>query len=185
MIKAGAIAKGTCLLLKDDPYIVVEREFVNPGKGSAFVRLKLKNLKSGLTVKQTIKTAESVEDIDIEERNSQYLYADGENYHFMDNLSYEQYAVPIEGMEEKKYFLKEGEMYKIIVWESTPIDIVLPLKITLEVTESSEGLKGDTVSGASKPVTLQTGFVVRVPLFIKTGDKIVINTESQEYVERA
>jgi len=185
MIKAGAIVKGTCLLIKDEPFVVVEREFVNPGKGSAFVRLKMRNLKTGLNIKQTIKTAESVEEIDAEERNCQYLYADNESYHFMDNQSFEQYAVPVLGMEDKKFYLKENLMYKIVVWEGNPIDVVLPLKITLEVVEANEGLKGDTVSGAAKPVIMETGLTIRVPLFIKNGDKLVINTENQEYVERA
>ena len=184
MIKAGALAKGMCILIKNEPHSVVEREFVNPGKGSAFVRLKLKNLKTGQVLRETIKTADSVEDVDVEEQNCQYLYSDGDNIHFMNNSNYEQYAIPQEGMEETLLFLKEGETYKLVLYEGQPIDIIVPFKMTLEVTEASEGLKGDTVSGASKPVVLETGLTVRVPLFIKQGEFIVINTETKEYVER-
>lgn len=184
MIKAGAIAKGTCLLINGAPFSVIDREFVNPGKGSAFVRLKMKNLQTGQILKQTIKTQESVEEIEVEERGCQFMYADGENYHFMDNLNFEQYAVAIEGIEDTQHFLKEGENYKVVVWEERPIDIILPMKLTLEVTEANEGLKGDTVTGATKPVTLETGLVVRVPLFIKQGEFITVNTDTKDYVER-
>lgn len=184
MIKAGAIAKGTCLLHKDEPHLVVEREFVNPGKGSAFVRVRMKNLKSGLVVNQTFKTPETVEDIDVSNRNAQYLYSDADNYHFMDTENYEQYAVALEGFEDRKDFLKEGDSYQLVFWENKPLDIVIPYKMTFKVVQANEGLKGDTVTGATKPVTLETGLTVRVPLFIRQDDKITINTETKEYVER-
>ncbi len=184
MIKAGALSKGIFLLVKDEPYLVTEREFVNPGKGTAFVRLKLKNLKSGLVLKQVIKSQESVEDIKVETKNAQYLYSDADNYLFMDSETYEQFGIPISGNEDKQYFMKEGETYPISFWEDNALDIIIPLKISLAVTEAENALRGDTVSGATKPVTLETGIVVKVPLFIKQGDKILINTETREYVER-
>lgn len=184
MIKAGALSKGIFLVVKDEPYLVTEREFVNPGKGTAFVRLKLKNLKSGLVLKQVIKSQESVEDIEVETKNAQYLYSDADNYLFMDSETYEQFGIPISGNEDKQYFMKEGETYPISFWEEKALDIIIPLKIALAVTEAENALRGDTVSGATKPVTLETGIVVKVPLFIKQGDKILINTETREYVER-
>lgn len=184
MIKAGALSKGIFLLVKDEPYLVTEREFVNPGKGTAFVRLKLKNLKSGLVLKQVIKSQESVENIEVETKNAQYLYSDADNYLFMDSETYEQFGIPISGNEDKQYFMKEGETYPISFWEEKALDIIIPLKIALAVTEAENALRGDTVSGATKPVTLETGIVVKVPLFIKQGDKILINTETREYVER-
>lgn len=184
MIKAGALAKGMFLLVKDEPYLIAEREFVNPGKGTAFVRLKLKNLKSGLVLKQVIKSQESVEDIEVETRNAQYLYSDADNYLFMDSETYEQFGIPISGNEDKQYFMKEGETYPISFWGEKALDIIIPLKIALAVTEAENALRGDTVSGATKPVTLETGLVVKVPLFIKQGDKILINSETREYVER-
>ena len=185
MIKAGSIAKGTFLLMKNEPHLVVEREFVNPGKGSAFVRLKMKSLVTGRGLQQVIKSQDTVEDINVEHKDAQFLYADAENYHFMDLESYEQFTMPLEGQEEKKLFLKEGDTVQLSFWDERPIDILLPYKIVLTVTQAGIGLKGDTVSGSTKQVTLETGLVIKVPLFIKEGDKLLINTETREYVERA
>ena len=184
MIKAGAIEKGMCLLYKNDPYLVAEREFVNPGKGSAFVRLKLKNLKSGQVLKPVLKSQESVEEIDVVDRKSQFLYGDGEDYHFMDTETYDQFTVPVEGFEEKGLLMKEGDTYDVVFWEETPIDIEIPYKVVYEVVEAEDAVKGDTVTGATKTVKLETGLQVKVPIFIKQGEKVLINTETQEYVER-
>jgi elongation factor P len=184
MIKAGAIDKGMCLLMRNAPFLVVEREFVSPGKGSAFVRLKLKSLTTGQTLQETIKTNDSVEEAAVADRNAQYMYADDSDYHFMDADNYEQFAVPREGMEDKRFYLQEGHSYFCTEWEGKVIDVKIPYKIVLVVTEAQEALKGDTVSGATKPVTLETGLTVRVPIFIKQGEKVMINTETNEYVER-
>ncbi|MBN1834326.1 MAG: elongation factor P [Spirochaetales bacterium] len=184
MIKAGSISKGMFLLIKGEPHLVAEREFVNPGKGSAFVRLKLKSLVTGQVLKQVNKSQESVEDITVETREAQFLYADSESYVFMDLETYEQFTVPMAGQEDKKLFMREGDTYQLSFWEDRPIDILLPYKIVLAVTEAEHALKGDTVSGATKPVTLETGLVIKVPLFIKEGDRLLINTETREYVER-
>ncbi len=184
MIKAGSISKGMFLSIKNEPYVVVEREFVNPGKGSAFVRLKLKNLKTGLVNRQVIKSQESVEDIEVETRDAQYLYNDGNDFIFMDTETYEQIHIPIKTMEEKKAYLKEGETFQLVIWESTPLDIKLPYKMTFKVIEAENAAKGDTVTGATKNVKIETGYTIKVPLFIKEGDKILVNTETGEYVER-
>lgn len=184
MIKAGAVEKGMCLLLKNEPFLVIEREFVSPGKGSAFVRMKLKSIKSGQVLRETIRTNDSVEEADVYDRNSQFLFSDAAGYHFMDAESFEQFIIPREGMEEKTYYLQDGQSYSITFWDETPLDIKIPLKIVLTVAEAHEALKGDTVSGSTKPVVLETGLTIRVPLFINQGDKVMINTESNEYVER-
>jgi elongation factor P len=184
MIKAGAIDKGMCLFMKNAPYIVVEREFVNPGKGSAFVRLKLKSLTTGQTLQETVRTNDSVEEASVADRNAQFMYADESDYHFMDTENYEQFAVPREGMEDKQFYLQEGHTYYVTEWEGKVIDVKIPYKIVLKVTEAHEALKGDTVSGATKTVVLETGLSVRVPIFIKQGEKVMINTETNEYVER-
>ena len=184
MIKAGQIAKGTCLIWKGEPFIVTEREFVNPGKGSAFVRVKLKNLRSGSVLRETMKSNDSVEEADVFDRDAQYLYADEAVYHFMDAETYEQFTVPREGLEDKVFYMKEGETFRVIMWEKIPIDVSVPLKIVLEVIAAEEGVRGDTVTGATKPVKTETGLDVRVPIFIKQGDKILVNTESGDYVER-
>ena len=184
MIKAGQIDKGVCLLVKGDPYIVVERELVSPGKGSAFVRCKLKNLKSGSVLKETYKSQDQLEDIDVEDKSCQYLYNDGEFYHFMDGETFDQFTVPMDGHEDTQYFIKDGESYTVTLWDEKPIDIKLPYKVVFEVTEAEDGVKGDTVTGATKIVTIETGLKVKVPIFIKQGEKIMVNTETKEYVER-
>jgi elongation factor P len=185
MIKAGSIDKGMCLLIKDEPYLVTEREFVNPGKGAAFVRLKLKNLKTGSVLRETIKTSESVEEADVYERDGQFLYPDDMGYHFMDTETYDQFIVPQEDdFEEKALYMKEGDPYPVVFFESEPIDIKLPLKMVFKVTEAQDAVKGDTVTGATKIIKVETGLEVKVPLFIKEGDKILVNTESGDYVER-
>ena len=184
MIKAGQIAKGQCLIWKGEPYLVTEREFVNPGKGAAFVRVKLKGLRSGKALQETIKTNESVEEADVYDRDAQYLYADDSAYHFMDAENYDQFTVPREGLEDRVYFMKEGDTYRVVMWESNPIDVSVPLKMVMEVAEAQEAVRGDTVTGATKPVKTKTGLEVKVPIFIKQGAKILVNTESGEYVER-
>jgi elongation factor P len=184
MIRAGVISKGVFLLVKGEPHVVVEREFVNPGKGSAFVRMKLKSLVTGQVLKQVNKSQETLEDINVETREAQYLYADSEQLHFMDLETYEQFTMPVESHADKKLFILEGSTVQLSFWDEKPIDILLPYKVVLTVTEAREGLKGDTVSGATKPVTTETGLVVKVPLFIKQGDKILVNSETREYVER-
>ncbi len=185
MVKAGQVAKGMFLLFKGEPYLVAEREFVNPGKGSAFVRLKLKNLKSGLVIRETIKSQEAVEDIVVESRDAQYLYEDGENYHFMDTTTYDQFTIPFAGLEERKNYLKEGEIFQVVEWEEQPIDIKLPFKMVFKVIHAEDAVKGDTVSGTTKLVTIETGIRIKVPMFIKEGESILVNTETGEYVERA
>ena len=184
MIRGGDIAKGTVLLINSHPHLVVEREFVNPGKGSAFARVKAKNLHNGNLVTQTIKTQDTVEDAQVDLIDCQYQYSDGENYVFMNNESFEQYLVPFEGREDKKFYLQEGETYSILFYQGDAIDIKIPYKMIFTVTESENYVRGDTVSGATKPVVCETGLVVRVPLFIKQGEKILVNTETNEYQER-
>ncbi len=183
-IKAGAIEKGSFLYEKDAPYLVVEREFVNPGKGAAFARIKMKNLRTGQVLRETKKTQESVEEIDVDDVASQYLYEDGNSFHFMNSETFEQYEIAIASMEEKRYFLIEGETYRVVRWGDESLDIKLPPKIDLVVTEASEGVKGDTVTGATKIVTVETGLELRVPIFIKQGEKVRINVETKEYQER-
>ena len=184
MIRGGDIAKGTVLLIKNAPYLVVEREFVNPGKGTAFARVKMKNLKDGSVLTQTIKTPDMVEDAVVDTVQGQYQYSDGENYIFMDTTSFETINVPTSLNEDLKYYLKEGDEYPILIFNEEAIDVKIPQKMVFIVAESENYVKGDTVSGATKPIITETGLTVRVPLFIKQDEKIMVNTESNEYVER-
>ena len=184
MIRGGDIAKGTCLLVKGQPYIVVEREFVNPGKGSAFARVKMKSIKDGSVLSQTIATQTEVEDAVVDTHQCQYQYSDLEYYHFMDNETYDQIEVAIRDFDDKKYYLKDGESYDLTIWEDKVIDIKIPYKVVFTVVESENYIKGDTVTGATKPIVTETGLTVRVPLFIKQGERILVNSETNEYVER-
>ena len=183
-MKAGTIDKGMALLIKGSPFIVVERDFVNPGKGSAFVRLKLKSPATGRVLKETMKTQDNVEEILVEDKDCQFLYSDAEAFHFMDTETYDQFEVPMEGFADYKLLMRDGDTYKIIMWEEKPLDIIIPYKVVYKVTEAFEGVKGDTVQGASKLVKIETGLEVKVPIFIKQGERIMINTETREYVER-
>jgi len=184
MIRGGDIVKGSCLLQKGQPYLVVDREFHNPGKGTAVARIKMKSIKDGSVLSLTIPTQQEVEDAQVDIRTSQYQYADQDNYHFMDSESFEQYEVGIEEHPDKKLYLKDGDSYQITIWEGKVIDIQIPYKVVFLVAESENYIKGDTATGATKPIKTETGLTVRVPLFIKQGEKILVNTETNEYVER-
>jgi len=184
MIKAGQIEKGTALLIKGQPFICVEREFVNPGKGSAFVRLKLKSPSTGQVLRETMKTQDNAEEITVEDVDLQYLYNDGENFHMMHTDTYEQIEVPMDTFPDYQFFMKDGETYRVKTWEHQVLEIVIPPKVLFEVAEAEEAVKGDTVTGATKNVITETGLSVRVPIFIKQGEKILVSTETKEYLER-
>lgn len=184
MIKAGQIDKGTALLIKGAPFICVEREFVNPGKGSAFVRLKLKSPTTGQVLQETIKSQDTVEDINVEMMDYQYMYNDGEYFHMMNVDTYDQFEVPMANFEGYELLMKDGETYRCTVYNDEILDIQIPSKVVYLVAEAEEAIKGDTVQGATKFVTTETGLRVRVPIFIKQGEKIRVNTETKEYLER-
>ena len=184
MIKAGQIDKGTALLIKGQPFICIDREFVSPGKGSAFVRLKLKSPSTGQTLSETMKTQDNVDDIMVADRDCQYLYNDGESFHLMLTDTFEQIEVTMATFPDYEYLMKDGETYRCTFWESQLLDIQIPPKVIFFVAEAEEAVKGDTVQGATKYVTTETGLKVKVPIFIKQGEKIRVNTETKEYLER-
>ncbi len=184
MIKAGQIDKGTALLIKGQPFICIEREFVSPGKGSAFVRLKLKSPSTGQTLSETMKTQDNVDDIMVRDRDCQYLYNDGEHFHLMLTDTFEQIEVTMVTFPDYEFLMKDGETYRCTFWEDQLLDIQIPPKVVFFVAEAEEAVKGDTVQGATKYVTTETGLKVRVPIFIKQGEKIRVNTETREYLER-
>jgi len=185
MIKAINLNRGSFVKYKNRPYVVFDREFYSPGKGSAIVRLKLKDVKSGVVNKVVFKTTEMVEEISVEQQEFQYLYQNSGVFCFMNPGTFEQIEVPEELAIDDKHFLKEGETYKIFFYESQPIKVKLPLKMEMEVAEAENAAKGDTVTGGTKEVKLETGLVIKVPLFIKKGEKILVNTENKEYVGRS
>ena len=175
---------GLKIMLDGDPYAIVENEFVKPGKGQAFNRVKVRNLKSGRVLEKTFRSGESVEAADVVDRDLQYLYNDGEFWHFMDNESFEQCQADVAAMGEAVKWIKDQDMCVVTLWNGAPIAVEPPNFVVLEITETDPGVKGDTSGGGGKPATLETGAVVRVPLFVQTGEKIKVDTRSGEYVSR-
>lgn len=186
MATSADIAKDVVLKYNGQLFIVTEFNFVNPGKGSAFYRTKLKNLESGKVMDVTFKSGETIEIAEVERRKMQYLYKDENNYYFMDPQSYEQVSIGAGLMGEKGAYLKEGGEALVVLHRDIPVTAEIPKKIAFKVIEAMPGVKGDTASGnVTKEVTLEGGLKARVPLFIKEGETIIINTDTGEYVERA
>ena len=176
---------GLKLLIDGDPCVIVDNEFVKPGKGQAFNRVKIRNLMTGRVVDKTYKSGESVEAADVVDTDLQYLYNDGEFWHFMDTNSFEQVAADAKAVGDASKWLKEQDMCVVTLWNGSPIAVTPPNFVVLQITETDPGVRGDTASGGGKPATLETGAVVRVPLFIENGELIKCDTRSGEYVSRA
>jgi elongation factor P len=175
---------GLKVMLDGDPYSIIENEFVKPGKGQAFNRVKLRHLKSGRVIERTFKSGESVEGADVIEREMQYLYNDGNEWHFMMMDTFEQYVAnaPIVGDAAK--WLKEEAICTVVLYNDAPLSVDPPAFVELKIVETDPGLKGDTSGGGGKPATLETGAVVRVPLFVQQGEVIKVNTQTGEYASR-
>ncbi|WP_133131150.1 elongation factor P [Legionella yabuuchiae] len=176
---------GLKVLVDNAPCSIVECEFVKPGKGQAFTRVKIRNLKTGRVVERTYKSGETLPSADVVDVEMQYLYNDGEHWHFMVPDTFEQYAAGPDAVEEAVKWLKEQDMCTVTLWNNEPLQVTPPNFVTLEITETDPGLKGDTSGGGGKPATLETGAVVRVPLFVQTGELIKVDTRKGEYVSRA
>jgi elongation factor P len=184
-ISTADFYKGIFVVFKDEPHQVVEFQHVNPGKGSAFVRTRLKSLKSGKVQEFTYKSGDSVEELPVETHEMQYLYPEGEAYVFMDNFTFEQASVSKQLLGEFVKYLKVNDTYQVLLHEGEAVGIRIPKKIRLRVTEAEEAARGNTVSGATKIVVVETGAKVTVPMFIKEGELIAIDPETGGYVERA
>lgn len=176
---------GLKLMIDNAPCNIVECEFVKPGKGQAFTRIKVRNLKTGRTFERTYKSGERVDGADVVEKEMQYLYNDGEYWYFMEPESYEQFPAADAAVADAKQWLKEQDVCTITLWDGVPLCVTPPNFVTLEITETDPGLKGDTSGGGGKPATLETGAVVRVPLFVQIGELIKVDTRTGEYVSRA
>lgn len=176
---------GLKVMMDGDPCNIVENEFVKPGKGQAFNRVKLRNLKTGRMLEKTFKSGESITAADVLETEMQYLYCDGDRYHFMDQSSYEQVEMSVEAAGDAVKWLKEQAVCTVTLWNGNPILVCPPNFVELTVSETDPGLRGDTSGGGGKPATLETGAVVRVPLFINIGDVLKVDTRTGEYVSRA
>jgi elongation factor P len=178
------IRKNLKIMLDGSPFVVVDFQFVKPGKGQAFTRCKLRNMLTGTSLEKTFKSGEKLEPAEIEQRELQYIYPDGDNYVFMDANSGEQLLVPADAMQQEKLYLADGMTVEVTLLKERAIGVELPAHVELEIVTSDPGVKGDTASGATKPATMSTGAVVQVPLFIEEGEWIKIDTRNGQYLER-
>ena len=170
--------------IEGNPYVMVYFQFVKPGKGTAFTRTKLKHMVSGNVLERTYRTGETLQAADVEEESMQYLYSDGEFYHFMNEETYEQVAIPAKSIEGQSDFLVENDVVDVLYYKGSPLNITLPNFIESEVTYCEPGVRGNTAQGATKPATLACGATVNVPLFIDQGEILKIDTRTREYVSR-
>ncbi|HAR32154.1 MAG TPA: elongation factor P [Gammaproteobacteria bacterium] len=186
MFSTNEFKPGLKVLLENEPCAILENEYVKPGKGQAFNRVKFRNLKTGRVWERTFKSGESLEGADVMDLDMEYLYEDGEFWHFMKtDGSYEQLPAPASAIGDARQWLKEQERYQVTLWNEAPIAVSPPNFLDLEVVETDPGIRGDTATGGTKPARLSTGATVKVPLFIETGDVLRVDTRTSEYVSRA
>ncbi len=184
MYDTSDIRKNLKIVFSGYPYAVIDHQFVKPGKGQAFVRTKLKNMITGAVVEHTFKSGEKLEKADIEERQMQYLYPEGDHFVFMDTTTYNQLHFTREQLGDTPDYLQDGMMVDVLFWSERPIGVTPPIFVELEVVDTEPGFKGDTSSNVLKPAKVSTGKVVHVPLFVNQGDVLKIDTRTGEYVER-
>ena len=175
---------GLKVMMDGDPYTILESEFVKPGKGQAFNRVKLRNLKTGRVIERTFKSGETLETADVVDTDMQYLYSDGELWHFMVPETFEQYAADADAVGDAAKWLKEQDLCQVTLYNGSPIGVTPPNFVELTITETDPGVRGDTSGGGGKPATLETGAVVRVPLFIDRDELVKVDTRTGEYVGR-
>ncbi|MBF0368253.1 MAG: elongation factor P [Magnetococcales bacterium] len=185
MLNHNQLRNGTRVEIDGLPWIIISAQFVKPGKGQAFTKIKIKNLIDGRVIDRTYKSSESVSKADVMDKNMQFLYSDGSFWHFMDPSNYEQVAVTEKQIANVINWLKEEETYQVTLWRGKPIAVTPPPFVVLKITVCEPGVKGDTVSGATKPATMETNAVVKVPLFVNEGEMIRVDTRTGLYVERA
>lgn len=185
MASTSEFRNGMALRLDGQLYFMVEFEPFKPGKGAAVVRTRLKSVKTGAVIDRTFRSGEKVDDVRLERRKMQYMYVANDVYFFMDSESYEQFEVQPDIVGDAVKYLKENNPVEILVHETTPLGVELPIFVELAVTQTDPGLKGDTASGGTKPATLETGASVQVPLFVEVGEVLKIDTRTDTYVERA
>ncbi len=185
MISTADFRNGLVVLIDGDLMEIVDFQHVKPGKGGAFVRTKFKNVMSGRVLEKTFRSGEKLEDVRLEERTWQYLYNDGDLYHFMDPDSFEQIAVSADTVGDNKFWLKENNNVNLLFHDGKVLKLSLPITVTLEITQCDPGVQGDRATGGTKPATLETGATVQVPLFVNEGESIKVDTRTGEYIERA
>lgn len=178
------IRKGLKMMLDGSPYNVVDFQFVKPGKGQAFTRVKIRNMLNGNVLERTFKSGEKLDPADVEERNFQFIYKDGDDYVFMAEATGEQITIQGEKIGEDSQWLQDGMNVAVTLFNGNPVGVNLPAHVVLQIVSSEPGVKGDTASGATKPATLSTGATVNVPLFVKEGEWVKVDTREGKYIER-
>jgi len=184
MYDTSNFKRGLKIEIDEKPFEIVEFLHVKPGKGGAFVRTKLRNMLNGRVIDQTFRSGEKVGKPDLQEKEMQYLYKDGNNYCFMDNETYDQVFLSEDHLEESRQFLAENTTVQVLYYNEEPIGLELPMFVELRIAETEPGVKGDTASKVTKPATLETGAVIPVPIFLDAGDKVKVDTRTGTYVER-
>ena len=184
MASTSDIRNGFTFLLNNEIFKIVEFLHVKPGKGAAFVRTKMKGIKSGKVIDKTFRAGEKMEEVRLDAKKMQYLYSDDSSYHFMDTVTFDQISLSNEILSDVSNYLKESMEIKILFHGNEPVEIEIPPFITAEIIETDPGVKGDTAQGGTKPAKLETGLTVNVPLFVQQGESVKIDTRSGEYVER-
>ena len=184
MLVRGDLRKGLKLEIDGEPYVIVQFEFVKPGKGQALYKCKLKNMVTGVQFDRTFRSGDKFQEADLEEREMEYLYAEGNRYCFMNTSTYDQEFLTEDQVAEAKNFLKENTVCNVLLFRGRPIGISLPIFMNLKIVETDPWVKGDTASGDSKPATLETGYILQVPPFIEAGELVRIDTRTGQYVER-
>ncbi len=184
MLESGDLRKGLKLEIDGEPFMIVQFEFVKPGKGQALYKCKLKNLLTGVQFDRTFRSGEKFNEASLEEHEMEYLYFDGDSYCFMNTSTYEQEFMNSEQIGDAKYFLKENTTVNMLFYDMRPIDLTLPNFVMLTITQADPWAKGDTASGDSKPATVETDYVLQVPPFVEEGETIKIDTRTGQYVER-
>ncbi len=184
MLESGDLRKGAKIEIDGEPYVIVQFEFVKPGKGQALYKCKLKNMITGVQFDKTYRSGEKFNEANLEEAGMEYLYFDGDRYCFMNTSTYEQEFLTADQVADARNYLKENTVCSMLLFDRKPIGITLPNFVELQVTQADPWVKGDTASGSTKPATLETGYVVQVPPFIEEGEWVRIDTRSGLYVER-
>ena len=179
------VKNGMKIIVDGHPCVIVDTDYIKPGKGQAFTRVRYRNIKTGRVVEMTMKSTDTVEPADVVDTDMQYLYNDGEFWHFMQPESFEQMAADKSAVGDKAKWLKEQDVCIVTLFNGAPLAVEPPNTVTLKITQTDPGLKGDTSGGGGKPATLETGAVVRVPLFVQEGEVIKVNTKTGEYLSRA
>lgn len=185
MVQTNDFRKGLKVLIDNQPYVIVDFQHVKPGKGNQFTRTKLRNMISGSNLERTFKSGEKFDEPDVTSKTMNFLYKDDAGYHFMEQTSFEQMDLNEEEVGEARFYLTENLQTGILLFNGKPIGVDVPITVVLKVAHTEPGVKGNTVSGASKPATMETGLVVQVPLHINEGDKLKVDSRTGEYLERA